>query len=283
MGDQNVLYDAVRYALDRIQVDPDVRYYCGWGTEIFRRLCLAEAEHRGVPLEEVEKERSRDLQPEHRKRDPEVLTLRRALAVAADDGDDDGDDDEDDEEVAAPLGPLPPPPSSMDLPTLRAWLDSADHGVPRHWHGGDGGWLYAAMCGAGATCDYLTDGRGLVAIDRDLREADEKIECAMARLRATPLAHQRKISAEELSVVAVVPQEVTTHVLVGAALIDARLLRRWVWSVAKASGADDVLVEWGGARDPVRFSSPRWTAVVMPLIAGSADVVLVEDQPEGRP
>lgn len=69
-------YDAVKYVLDRVQDSPDVRYYCGWGTEIFYRLIQAEAAHLGKPLEDVERERRKDLQPHYRRRQAEAVTLR---------------------------------------------------------------------------------------------------------------------------------------------------------------------------------------------------------------
>jgi hypothetical protein len=73
------LYEAVKYVLDRSQTDPDLGYYIGPGTQAFYLLCKAEAAHTGKPLEQVERERGRDLQPEHSKRDPEVLTLRERV------------------------------------------------------------------------------------------------------------------------------------------------------------------------------------------------------------
>lgn len=76
------LYEAVRYTLDRSQTDPDFGYYLGPGTQAFFLLCKAEAAHLGKPLEEVEALRRRDLQPGHRKREPEVLQLRKELEAA---------------------------------------------------------------------------------------------------------------------------------------------------------------------------------------------------------
>jgi hypothetical protein len=69
------LYAAVKYTLDQIQVNPDVRYYCGWGTQIFYLLIRAEAAHLGKPLAEIEAERRKDLQPSYRRREPEVIRL----------------------------------------------------------------------------------------------------------------------------------------------------------------------------------------------------------------
>lgn len=73
------LYAAAEYALDRIQTDPDVRYYCGWGTEMFHLLCVAEAAHLGLALETVEASRRVDLQPVYRKRDPRVVELQERV------------------------------------------------------------------------------------------------------------------------------------------------------------------------------------------------------------
>jgi hypothetical protein len=73
------LYAAVKHVLDQIQENPDVRYYCGWGTQIFYLLIRAEAAHLGKPLEEIENERMNDRQPSYRKREPEVLRLREKL------------------------------------------------------------------------------------------------------------------------------------------------------------------------------------------------------------
>lgn len=70
---------AVRYILDRIQTDPDFYWVSGPMTQTFHLLCVAESEFTGKRLDQVEAERSRDLQPPHRKRDPEVLTLRKEL------------------------------------------------------------------------------------------------------------------------------------------------------------------------------------------------------------
>ncbi len=75
----SALYEAVKYALDRSQTDPDLGYYLGPGTQAFYLLCKAEAAHLGQPLAEIEKERRRDLQPAHSKRAPEVLELRERV------------------------------------------------------------------------------------------------------------------------------------------------------------------------------------------------------------
>lgn len=70
------LYAAVKHTLDQIQENPDVHYYCGWGTQIFYLLIMAEAAHLGKPLDEVEAARRKDRQPSYRRREPEVIRLR---------------------------------------------------------------------------------------------------------------------------------------------------------------------------------------------------------------
>jgi len=79
MSNEDTLYRAVKYALDRSQTDPDFHWVCGWGSEAFHRLCVAEAAYLGKPLEEIERERKRDLQPDYRRREPEVLVLRKRV------------------------------------------------------------------------------------------------------------------------------------------------------------------------------------------------------------
>lgn len=76
---QAALLDAVRYVLDRAQTDPNLGYYLGPGTEAFHRLCRAEALATGRAIADVERERGRDLQPAHDRREPDVLLLRREL------------------------------------------------------------------------------------------------------------------------------------------------------------------------------------------------------------
>lgn len=74
------LYAAVQHVLDQIQENPDVRYYCGYGTQVFYLLVRAEALHLGKPLDEVEAERKQDRQPSYRRREPEVHRLRDQLS-----------------------------------------------------------------------------------------------------------------------------------------------------------------------------------------------------------
>ncbi|HMF61631.1 MAG TPA: hypothetical protein VK595_14720, partial [Vicinamibacterales bacterium] len=64
---REVLYRAVKHTLDQTQEHPDVRYYCGWGTQIFYLLIRAEAAHLGKRLEDVEMERTIDRQPPYRR------------------------------------------------------------------------------------------------------------------------------------------------------------------------------------------------------------------------
>ena len=73
---------AIKYILERIQINPDLRYYAGPGSEIFHLLVQAEAEIENKTALEVETKRSEDTQPKHRKRKPEVLELRIWKAIA---------------------------------------------------------------------------------------------------------------------------------------------------------------------------------------------------------
>jgi hypothetical protein len=76
---RDALYDAVRYLLDRAQENPDLGYLVGPGTEAFRLLCAAEAAYTGRPVEQVERERGEDLQPEHRRRPARVVELEEEV------------------------------------------------------------------------------------------------------------------------------------------------------------------------------------------------------------
>jgi hypothetical protein len=67
---------ACAHILSLSQTNPDVGYLIGPATESFELLCAAQAEYTGEPLEQVERERGRDLQPEHRKRQPDVVVLK---------------------------------------------------------------------------------------------------------------------------------------------------------------------------------------------------------------
>lgn len=75
----DVVRGAVSYLIHRIQTDPDVGYYLGWGTEAFRRLCLAQAALTGRLLDEVERDARRNLIPAHREQRPQVAILRERL------------------------------------------------------------------------------------------------------------------------------------------------------------------------------------------------------------
>jgi hypothetical protein len=75
----DVLYAAVKHTLDQVQTNPDVHYYCGWGTQIFYLLVRAEAAYLNRPLADVEAERRKDCQPSYRRREPEVERLRQKL------------------------------------------------------------------------------------------------------------------------------------------------------------------------------------------------------------
>lgn len=69
------LYDAVRYMLGRVQIEPEFRFHM-LHTEAFDQLCRAEAAVTGRSADEVSRQRSQDLQPEYRKRRPWCETER---------------------------------------------------------------------------------------------------------------------------------------------------------------------------------------------------------------
>lgn len=60
-ADRDLLARAISYTLDRAQMDADFGYLLGPGTEAFRLLCEAEATVTGKPLDQVTKDRGRDL------------------------------------------------------------------------------------------------------------------------------------------------------------------------------------------------------------------------------
>lgn len=70
------VYDAVKYALDRVQEDADFGYHSGFGTEVFHRLVKAEAAHLGRPLKEVEAQRRKTAW----RGEPRVEQLRKRVA-----------------------------------------------------------------------------------------------------------------------------------------------------------------------------------------------------------
>jgi len=70
---------AIRYLLDRIQVDPDLRWHM-LGTESFALLCRAEAAFTGVPEDQVQARREADRQPAHRHRRPSLPLARELIA-----------------------------------------------------------------------------------------------------------------------------------------------------------------------------------------------------------
>ncbi len=74
-----LVYKAVRYVLDRIQDSPNVRYYCGPGTQIFLELITAEAAFTGRTRDAVEAERKKDTEPPYRKTQPRVLVLEERI------------------------------------------------------------------------------------------------------------------------------------------------------------------------------------------------------------
>jgi hypothetical protein len=69
------LYRAVAYALSRVQTDPDFRYRMLL-TETYQRLLEAEAAYLDEPVAATTERRSKDLQPEYRRREPDEVLLR---------------------------------------------------------------------------------------------------------------------------------------------------------------------------------------------------------------
>lgn len=76
MESRDAAEKAVLYFAQRMGEDPNVGYYCGYGTEVFARTAQAVASLTGKPLEEVEKALKEDRQPSYRRQEPEVLRLR---------------------------------------------------------------------------------------------------------------------------------------------------------------------------------------------------------------
>lgn len=71
-------YDAVRYLLDRIQTDPDLRYHM-LHTQAMALLCAAEASHLGKSWVEVLNLRCEDLQPAYDRREPQLVEARKRI------------------------------------------------------------------------------------------------------------------------------------------------------------------------------------------------------------
>jgi hypothetical protein len=75
------VYDAVRYMLDRIQVDADLAWHM-WNTQAFVLLCAAEALATAKTYRDVRKERERDRQPSYDKREARLpLAMTRLDAI----------------------------------------------------------------------------------------------------------------------------------------------------------------------------------------------------------
>jgi hypothetical protein len=70
---------AVVYLAQRIQDNPDIGYYCGWGTQVFYLTARAVSVIEGRPFNEVEKFMAEDKQPEYRRVQPEVIRLRERV------------------------------------------------------------------------------------------------------------------------------------------------------------------------------------------------------------
>lgn len=66
---------AVKYVLDRVQTDPDL-YYLMVDSEAWEQLTAAEAELLGVDVQAHRSARRKDLQPEYRKREPDIRVYK---------------------------------------------------------------------------------------------------------------------------------------------------------------------------------------------------------------
>lgn len=69
---------AIKYALDRVQTDPDFAYYM-LHTATHEKLVAAEASILGKDPAKHIKERREDRQPEYRRREPDIVRLRDKL------------------------------------------------------------------------------------------------------------------------------------------------------------------------------------------------------------
>ena len=71
MQPESCAFAAVKYLLDRVQKDPDLYYYLV-DSEAWEQLTAAEAALLGIDVKEHRRARRKDLQPEHRRRRPEI-------------------------------------------------------------------------------------------------------------------------------------------------------------------------------------------------------------------
>lgn len=72
------LYEAIRYALDRGQSDPDFRYHM-IGSETHERLIAAEALYLNEEPPTVRARRTQDRQPSYRRQEPREITLQAEI------------------------------------------------------------------------------------------------------------------------------------------------------------------------------------------------------------
>jgi hypothetical protein len=77
-GQLAAAHDAITYTLNRVQTDPDFAYYM-LDTETFARLVDAEAAILGLDPEQHRRARREDHQPEHRRREADIVVLRDKL------------------------------------------------------------------------------------------------------------------------------------------------------------------------------------------------------------
>ena len=76
---ERLYLETIAHVVRRIQTDPDVRYLFGSGTESFDMLALCVSSSTGKSLSDARKLVNADCQPEHRRREPEVVELRNKL------------------------------------------------------------------------------------------------------------------------------------------------------------------------------------------------------------
>jgi hypothetical protein len=69
---------AVKYLLDRIQNDANLRYHM-LHTQAFTLLVEAEAARLGMPIDAVRDKREQDAQPDYARRRPDLVEARAAL------------------------------------------------------------------------------------------------------------------------------------------------------------------------------------------------------------
>ena len=77
---------AVKYLLDRIQQDANLRWYM-LDTQALALMCEAEAFRLGKEIETISESRSKDLTPERHRREPDAVKLRKLVDACSHDSD----------------------------------------------------------------------------------------------------------------------------------------------------------------------------------------------------